>query len=118
MSEIKELFQLRSAVAAEAVRNPDFLASLKSDPQAALKNFTGTDFSGVNISVVEEDGDTIVFPIAKIGEDLTADQLEAVAGGAFFGVTAAAVGAAAACVGAAGTVAATTYTIGKGEGAW
>lgn len=118
MTEIQELFKLREAVAVEAVKNPDFLQSLKTDPQAAIKEFTGVDFSAVNISVVEEDGETLTLPIPKISDDLSADQLEAVAGGAFFVMTAAGVGAAATCVGAAATVAATTYTIGKGEGAW
>ena len=117
-SEIQELFRLRTAVAAEAVKNPDFLAALKSDPKKAIKEFTGIDFAEVKINVVEEDGDTLTLPIPKISDDLSAEQLEAVAGGAFFVATAACTAATAACVTATATTAGTTYAIGKGEGAW
>ena len=117
-NETSEVFKLRQAVATQAIKDPDFLEALKSDPKKALSEFTGSDFSGVNVQVVEEDGDSLVLPIPKVSADLSADQLEAVAGGAFFCMTAAAVGATAACVGASAGVAGTTYAIGKGEGAW
>ena len=124
MSEIQELFRLRAAVATEAVRNPDFMEALKSDPIKALSEFTGVDYSKVKIKIVEEDGDTITFPVPKLEGDLNADELEAVAGGAGFGIagTVALVIAAGKAAGAgavaAGTVGYTTYEIGKGEGAW
>ena len=117
-NETSEVFKLRQAVATQAIKDPDFLEALKSDPKKALTEFTGTDFSKVNIQIVEEDGDSLVLPIPKVSADLSADQLEAVAGGAFFVATAACVGATAACVGAGAGVAGTTYAIGKGEGAW
>ena len=119
MSEIKELFRLRTAVASEAVKNPDFLAALKSDPKKAITEFTGVDFDKVKINVVEEDGDTLTLPIPKMSEDLSSDQLEAVAGGAFF--AAATAGTVAACAGAVGGTAAAaggTYKVGKSSGWW
>ena len=118
-NETAEVFKLRQAVATHAIKDPDFLEALKSDPKKALSEFTGADFSAIDIKVVEEDGDTLVLPIPKISGDLSAEQLEAVAGGAFFaGITAAGIGAAAKCVIAAGAVAGATHTVGRGEGAW
>ena len=69
---------------------------------------------------MEEDGDTITFPIPKIDGDLDADQLEAVAGGALFGITitAAGVGTAASCVTAGATATGAAYGAGKGFGWW
>ena len=120
-SEFKEVFRLKTAVAIEALRNPDFLEKLKSDPNSALTEFTGADFSNVKISVVEEDPDTLVIPIAKVSDELTDEQLEAAAGGAVFMITAGvatAIGAWAAGAGAIAAVASVTYSIGKSEGAW
>lgn len=117
-NETAEVFKLRQAVATQAIKDPDFLEALKSDPKKALSEFTGSDFSGVNVQVVEEDSDTLVLPIPKISDDLSAEQLEAVAGGAFFCMTAAAVGATAACVGASATVAGGAYALGKENGSW
>ena len=117
-NETSEVFKLRQAVATQAIKDPDFLEALKTDPRKALTEFTGTDFSGVNVQVVEEDSDTLVLPIPKISGDLTADQLEAVAGGAFFVMataTAATVSAVATATAAAAAVAATTYAIVDGE---
>ena len=118
MTEIKELFMLRAAVASEALKNPDFLDKLRADPSAALSEFTGHDFSRVNIVIAEEDSDEITFPIAKVPEVLTADQLEAVAGGAFFVATAATVGTVAGVVGGAAAGAGAAYTVGKSEDWW
>ena len=120
-SEFKEVFRLKTAVAIEALRNPDFLEKLKSDPNSALTEFTGADFSNVKISVVEEDPDTLVIPIAKVSDELTDEQLEAAAGGAVFMITtgvATAIGAWAAGAAACAAVASVTYDIGKDQGAW
>ena len=120
-SEFKEVFRLKTAVAIEALRNPDFLEKLKSDPNSALTEFTGADFSNVKISVVEEDPDTLVIPIAKVSDELTDEQLEAAAGGAVFMITAGvatAIGAWAAGAAACAAVASVTYDIGKDQGAW
>ena len=111
-SEISNAFKLRMDVAQKCLEDPDFLVALKADPQGTLTKLTGNDFSKVKVNVVEDDGDTVSFPVIKTTEDLSAEQLEAVAGGAFF------CAAAATTIGAAATVAGTTYTIGKGEGAW
>lgn len=89
------------------MEDPDFLAALKSDPQGTLTKFTGNDFSKVKVNIVEEDGETLTFPVAKLPDDLSAEQLEAIAGGAGF-----------AGVSMVASVAAATYTIGKGEGLW
>lgn len=118
MSEIQELFRIRAAIAAEAVKNPDFLAALKSSPSEAISSFTGVDFSHVVINVVEEDGDTLTLPIPKISENLSAEQLEAVAGGAFFVATAATVSTVAGAVGGAAAVTGATYATGKSSGWW
>ena len=119
---VTDLFKLRCLVATEALRNPDFCDDLKADPQSALLAFLGVDFSGVKVSIIEEDADSIVFPIFKLDDDLTAEQLEAIAGGfgfaVFAGVTAAGVSAAAATVAATAAVAGVVYTIGSQEGAW
>ena len=120
-SDFKEVFRLKAAVATEALKNPDFLEKLRSNPQQALSEFTGADFSKVKISIVDEDPDTLIFPILKSSEELTDEQLAAVSGGAFFimaTATAASVSAWATAAGAAAAGAAATYTIGKGAGAW
>ena len=118
-NETAEVFKLRQAVATQAIKDPDFLEALKSDPKKALSEFTGSDFSGVNVQVVEEDGDTLVLPIPKISDDLSAEQLEAVAGGAFFGFcTAATVGAVAGAVSGGAAVAGGAYALGKENGSW
>jgi hypothetical protein len=104
--QLKDLFLIRAAVAEEALKNPDFAMSLKEDPQVALSQFTGADFSGIKITVVEEDEDSLVFPIEKVSDELTADQLESVAGGAFFiGATAAKVAVAVSIAKGVGAVA-------------
>lgn len=108
-SEISNAFKLRMDVAQKCLEDPDFLAAFKSDPQGTLTKLTGNDFAKVKINIVEEDGETVTFPVVKTSEDLSAEQLESVAGGAFF---------CCAAVGAAASVAGATYTIGKGEGAW
>ena len=118
-NETAEVFKLRQAVATHAIKDPDFLEALKSDTQKALSDFTGSDFSAVDIKVVEEDGDTLVLPIPKISADLSAEQLEAVAGGAFFGFcTAATVSAVAGAVGGSAAAAGGAYAVGKSSGAW
>jgi len=106
---IKDVFQFRAAVAEEALKNPDFAASLKENPQAALTQFSGTDCSKLKVSIIEEDEDTLVLPIAKVTDELTAEQLEAIAGGAFF--AAITVSAVCAVVGASAAVAASTCAV-------
>lgn len=104
--QLKDLFLIRAAVAEEALKNPDFAASLKANPQAALAELTGTDFSGLKITIIEEDEDTLVFPIEKVSDELTAEQLESVAGGAFFvGVAAAKISVAVKIAGGVGALA-------------
>ena len=118
-NETTEVFKLRQAVATQAIKDPDFLEALKSDPKKALSEFTGSDFSGVNVQVVEEDGDSLVLPIPKVSADLSVEQLEAVAGGAFFGFcTAATVGAVAGAVSGSAAVAGGAYALGKENGSW
>lgn len=108
-TELSNAFLLRMNVAQKCLEDPDFLEAFKSDPQETLTKLTGNDFSKVRINIVEEDGETVTFPVIKATEDLSAEQLEAVAGGAIF--CCAAVGGAAAAAGA-------TYTTGKGQGWW
>ena len=111
-SEISNAFKLRMDVAQKCLEDPDFLVALKADPQGTLTKLTGNDFSKVKVNVVEDDGDTVTFPVIKTTEDLSAEQLEAVAGGAFFCATAAA------AVGGAAAAAGATYTTGKDSGWW
>ena len=108
-SEIGNAFKLRADVAHKCLEDPDFAAAFKADPQGTLTKLTGNDWSKVKVNIVEEDGDTVSFPLVKTSEDLSAEQLEAVAGGAMF---------CAAAVGAGAAVAGNTYVIGKGEGWW
>ena len=86
------------AIAQKCIEDPDFLEAFKSDPNGTLSKFVGSDCSKLKINIVEEDADTLTFPIAKLESELSIDQLEAVAGGAFFAVTVAAVSGVAATV--------------------
>ena len=90
-TEISNVFRLRMDVAQKCIEDPDFLEAFKSDPNGTLSKFVGSDCSKLKINIVEEDADTLTFPIAKLESELSIDQLEAVAGGAFFAATVAAV---------------------------
>lgn len=73
-------------IAALAMEDADFRAKLLSDPKAALAEVAGLEFpEGVKLVVHEETADTLhmVIPPA-IPDELTDEQLEAVAGGAVF----------------------------------
>ena len=81
MAEVTEN-QIREAVATKAYADSAFRASLKSDPKAAIEGLVGTSLPDVSISVVE-DSDTnvhVVIPPAS-SDELSEEQLEAVAGG-------------------------------------
>ena len=108
-SEIANAFKLRAEVAHKCLEDPDFAAAFKADPQGTLSKLTDNDWSKVKVNIVEEDGDTVTFPVVKTSEDLSTEQLEAVAGGAMF---------CAAAVGGAACAAGVTYKHGKGSGWW
>ena len=72
------------AIAQKCIEDPDSLEAFKADPNGTLSKFIGSDCSKITINIVEEDGDTLTFSIPKIADELSTEQLEAVAGGAFF----------------------------------
>lgn len=94
-AELQDRAAAEAKIAARAMEDEDFRAKLLADPKAAVAEATGLEFPAeVNIVVHEETADTLhmVIPPA-IPDELTDDQLEAVAGGAVFaGATAKAVG--------------------------
>ncbi len=84
--EAADLGLFRGILAEEYVKNPDFANAVKEDPQKAISElFPDQDFSEVNFEVITEKPGSLVIPVPEISEDLTVEQLEAVAGGAFFG---------------------------------
>ncbi len=84
--ETADIGLFRGIIAEECVKNPDFAIAVKEDPQKAVSElFPDQDFSEVNFEVITEKPGSLVIPVPEISEDLTVEQLEAVAGGAFFG---------------------------------
>ncbi|MEQ8233457.1 MAG: NHLP leader peptide family RiPP precursor [Gammaproteobacteria bacterium] len=111
VNEIAErIYRLKQEVALQSVQDDEFRASLLQDPKAALAEEYGLDisfFDNIDVRVtVEEPGEVVLLiPAKSVQEELTDEQLEAVAGGAAFiaGVAAgAAVVSAVAAVGAVG----------------
>ncbi len=81
MSQVTE-GQLRDIISLKAHRDPNFRAQLKSNPKATVEGILGSSLSGISVSVVEDTDNaiTLVIPPAA-SEELSEDQLEAVAGG-------------------------------------
>ncbi|MEQ8661332.1 MAG: NHLP leader peptide family RiPP precursor [Gammaproteobacteria bacterium] len=111
VNEIAErIYRLKQEVALQSVQDDEFRASLMQDPKAALAEEYGLDvsfFDNINVRItVEEPGEVVLLiPAKSVQDELTDEQLEAVAGGAAFiaGVAAgAAVVSAVAAVGAVG----------------
>ena len=70
----------------EYAKNPDFAEAIKEDPKKAISElFPDDDLSEVSFETVIEKPGTVVIPLPDIPEELTVEQLEAVAGGAIFG---------------------------------
>ena len=63
--EVNYFFKMRYLTTSEEMKHPDFYDDLKADPQAPLFAIAGVVSSVMNISAVEWDADTIVFPIFK-----------------------------------------------------
>lgn len=85
-AELQGRAAAEAKIAAKAMEDEAFRAKLLSDPKSAIAESTGLEFPAeVNIVVHEETDDTLhlVIPPA-IPDELTDDQLEAVAGGAVF----------------------------------
>ena len=124
--ETAESNLFKGLVVEEYAKNPDFAEAIKSDPHKAISElFPGEDFSEVTFETVPEKAGTVVIPLPEIPEDLSAEQLEAVAGGAFFGatiggvvITSAVVGKAAvgACTAAAGIATCVNQSIQASKG--
>ena len=85
---IKSLSTMREAVASTILDHPELKAELMADPAKFLaKVLPGSSaeaLSKLTIKVVDEPMDTLVLPIPCVPEDLSPEQLESVAGGAFF----------------------------------
>jgi len=114
LDEIAErIYRLKKEVALQSMQDDEFRAALLRDAKAALTEEYGLVahfFDKINIRVSVENPDEIVLviPPKSAGDELTDEQLEAVAGGAAFiaGVAAgAAVVSAVAAVGAVGVAA-------------
>ncbi len=82
MAEITE-FQLREAVATKAYADASFRTSLKSDAKGAIEGLLKTSLpDNVKIEVVEDSDNVVHFVIPPAASnELSEDQLEAVAGG-------------------------------------
>ena len=82
MSQVTE-GQLREVIAIKAHRDPSFRKQLLSSPKSTVESILGTSLgSGVTVSVVQDSDSniTMVIPPAST-EELSEEQLEAVAGG-------------------------------------
>ena len=81
MSQITE-GQLRDIISLKAHRDPAFRKQLTSNPKAVVEGILGSSLGSVSVSVVEDSDSriTLVIPPAATDE-LSEDQLEAVAGG-------------------------------------
>ena len=96
--ELTERAVAEAKISAMVMDDPALREKLLADPRAALAELAGIEIdASVKVVVHEESADTfhLVIPPA-LPDELSEDQLEAVAGGAAFGVTAKAIGTAAA----------------------
>lgn len=96
--ELTERAVAEAKISAMVMDDPALREKLLADPRAALAELAGIEIdASVKVVVHEESADTfhLVIPPA-LPDELSEDQLEAVAGGAAFGVTAKAVGTVAA----------------------
>lgn len=85
--ELTERAVAEAKISANVMDDPALRAKLLSNPHETLADMTGLDIDpSVKIVIHEETADTfhLVIPPA-LPEDLTEEQLEAVAGGAVFG---------------------------------
>jgi hypothetical protein len=100
--------QVKEETALQAVQDEDFRAALIKDPKAALGEEYGLEpsfFSKISVRVVTENENELVIVLPPpAAEELSDEQLEAVAGGAAFIAGVAAAGALIGGVAAAGTV--------------
>ena len=82
MSEITE-YQIREAVATKAGVDADFRTSLLDNPRGAIEGLIGSSLPGdVSVNIVEDSDSSVTISIPPLAsEELSADQLEAVAGG-------------------------------------
>tara|TARA_E500000178_G_C16312359_1_gene441095 strand:+ start:54 stop:440 length:387 start_codon:yes stop_codon:yes gene_type:complete len=100
---IKSLSTMREAVASTLLDHPELKDELMADPAKflakVLPGASAEALSKLTIKVVDEPMDTLVLPIPCVPEDLSPEQLESVAGGAFFFATPAAVAVTAAVAG-------------------
>lgn len=108
----KRIGEAKQEIAAECVKDPEFRKKLLANPGATIEEHWGLNpgsFAQVKFNIVEESPDSILIPIpaAPKDDELSDDQLEAVAGGFAFSaaVTAAVVGGIAAGVSAIGVTA-------------
>ena len=91
----ERMAEVKQEVAAKCADDSAFRASLIANPSAAIEKEYGLPagcFKDTNFRVVEEGSDEIMIPIPPNTEDmeLSAQQLEAVAGGVAFGASVAA----------------------------
>ncbi len=85
----ERIAKVKEEVALQAMQDDDFRAALLKDPKAALAAEYGLDqsfFAGFSLRVEVEKPDEVllVIPGKAADEELSDDQLEAVAGGAAF----------------------------------
>ena len=94
---------MREAIASTILDHPELKDELMADPAKFLaKVLPGSSaeaLSKLTIKVVDEPMDTLVLPIPCVPEDLSPEQLESVAGGAFFFASAGATAVTAAVAG-------------------
>ena len=105
----ERIHKVKEEVAVQAVQDDDFRAALMRDPKAALGEEYGLEpsfFEKLSIRVEVENPNelVIVIPSPAAEDELSDDQLEAVAGGAAFIAGVAAGAAVVSAVAAAGTV--------------
>lgn len=85
--ELTERAVAEAKIAAMVMDDPSLREKLLADPRTALREMAGIEIdASINVVVHEEAADTfhLVIPPA-LPDDLTEEQLEAVAGGAAFG---------------------------------
>lgn len=88
MNQVEErIKEVYDAAMQAAVTDEEFRAALLTDPKAAIEKLTGTSLpEGFKLRVLEKDPDcdmTILLP-PMIGDELSAEDMEQVAGGKVF----------------------------------